>query len=169
MRIESLLRLYPRAWRDRYGEEFVAMLGPRSLNAQQVMDIVFGAVDAWLSADVRHASHALGSVPSGEHRMTLRSMMVCDQSKLRMTTRDGLIGAAVMLAGSAAGSFLGMAARRAGWELTADVLLSLAFMGSLTLSMPFWLTKGQPWKAQIVLIGGLLTFLTIITIAASMI
>jgi hypothetical protein len=167
VRIDTLLRLYPRAWRERYQEEFVAMVGSRPVSAQQVIDIVSGAIDAWLSADVRRASQALGPIPTGARAMTLKSMMVCDQSKLRMTTRDGMIGAAVMLAGSAAGSLLGIAARRAGWTLTADVLLNLAFPGSMMLSMPFWLMKGQPWKAQAAVIGTTLALLMLITIGAS--
>jgi hypothetical protein len=59
-------------------------------------------------------------------------------------------------------SVAGIVARRAGWSVMGEVLLSLAFPGSMTLSMPFWLMKGQPWKAQVVIVGGTLTFLTAI-------
>ena len=97
------------------------MLGPRPLSAQQLIDVVFGAVDAWLSADVRRASHARRPVSPGELPMTLKSMLVCQPSKVRVTTRDGLLGAGVMLGGSALGSLLGVAARRAGWPVTGDV------------------------------------------------
>ena len=168
MRVEPLLRLYPRAWRERYEEEFVAMLGLRALGAQQVIDVVFGAVDAWLSADVRRASHARRPVSPGELPMTLKSMLVCQPSKVRVTTRDGLVGASVMLAGSALGSLLGVMARRAGWPLTGEALLSTAFFASLTLSMPFWLTKGQPWKAQAVILGTTLVILAVSSVVASM-
>ena len=144
------------------------MLGPRALSAQQVIDVVFGAVDAWLSADVRHASHARRPVSQGELPLTLRSMLVCQPSRVRVTTRDGLLGAGVMIAGSALGSLLGVVARRAGWPVTGDVLLNTAFLGSLTLSMPFWLTKGQPWKAQAVILGTTLVILAVSTVAASM-
>ena len=48
---------------------------------------------------------------------------------------------------------LGPLARRGGWPVTGDVLMNVAFMGTLTLSMPFWLMKGQPWKAQAVIVG----------------
>ena len=57
----------------------------------------------------------------------LQSMAVCDQSKLRMTTRDGLIGGAVMIIGATAGVLLAIAARRAGWMVTAEILLNFAF------------------------------------------
>ena len=43
-----LLRLYPAAWRDRYGEEFAALLEERPLSPFDVLDIAFGAFDARL-------------------------------------------------------------------------------------------------------------------------
>jgi hypothetical protein len=39
-------------------------------------------------------------------------------------------------------------------------------MFALVLSMPFWLLKGQPWRAQVVLIGGILLVLTAIAYVA---
>lgn len=47
MKPESLLRLYPRAWRERYGEEFLAMVGHRPLNRHESLDIVGAAVVEW--------------------------------------------------------------------------------------------------------------------------
>jgi hypothetical protein len=72
---ERLLRLYLRAWRERYGEEFLATVGHGSLHLQQVIDIVSGAIDAWLSADVRRATRAGGIAPDGGGRMMLKSLM----------------------------------------------------------------------------------------------
>lgn len=46
---ECLLRLYPRAWRERYGDELLALVGRGALRPQEVIDIVSGAIDAWLS------------------------------------------------------------------------------------------------------------------------
>jgi hypothetical protein len=43
-----LVRLYPRAWRERYEEEFAAMLEQRPASLLDVLDIVFGALDARL-------------------------------------------------------------------------------------------------------------------------
>ena len=43
-----LVRLYPRAWRDRYEEEFVAMLEQGPMSIRDLFDITLGAVDAWL-------------------------------------------------------------------------------------------------------------------------
>ena len=42
----AALRLYPRAWRERYGEEFVAMLETGGVGVVDVFDIVRGALRA---------------------------------------------------------------------------------------------------------------------------
>lgn len=65
MTSDRLLRLYPRAWRERYGEEFVATVGKGRLHVQQVIDIVSGAIDAWLSAEVRNATRVAGAAATG--------------------------------------------------------------------------------------------------------
>jgi hypothetical protein len=162
VRLPHLLRLYPRAWRDRYGEEFLATVGHDRLHPQQVIDIVSGAIDAWLSADVRRATTATRVAPSGGGPMTLKSLMVCDQKQVRYTTRDSLTGAGVLLVASVLFTLLGVAARRRGLLVTGEVLTSVAFPGSLTLSMPFWVMKGQSWKAQFVIVGGTLVLLVMI-------
>jgi hypothetical protein len=164
---ERLLHLYPRAWRQRYGEEFLATAGSEALSLQQMIDIVSGAIDAWLSADVRRATKAYRVAPSGGDPMTLRSIVVCEGINRRYTTRDSLIGAGVMLGATLVLVVVGVAARRGGWPVTGEFLTSLAFPVSLTLSMPFWVMKGQPWKAQAVIVGATLAFLVAIGFLAS--
>jgi hypothetical protein len=50
-----LVRLYPAAWRGRYGEEFAALLEERPLGPFDVVDIVLGALDAHLRLHGRGA------------------------------------------------------------------------------------------------------------------
>ena len=95
--------------------------------------------------------------------MTNALRAACGSTKLRYTKRDALIGAGVMLLTTLVCSVLGVVARRNGSILTSQMLLSLAFPGSTMLSMPFWLLKGQPWRAQAVLIVGTMAFLMLIT------
>jgi len=156
---DRLLRLYPRAWRDRYGDEFLATVGPARLSVQQVVDIVSGAIDAWLSADVRRATATVQVASSGGRPTMLQTLIACEQRSARYTKRDSLIGAGVMIGVTLVFTIAGTAARRGGWPVTGDVLMNVAFMGSLTLSMPFWLMKGQPWKAQAVIVGTTLILL----------
>ena len=155
---ERLLRLYPRAWRDRYGEEFLATVGPGPLGLQQAIDIVCGAIDAWLSPDVRRATAAA----SGGGSMTTKTWTMCERTPMRYGVRDGLMAAAVMIAVTAIVTTLGGALTSRGWPETGGALRNFGFLGSLALSMPFWITKGQPWKAQAVIVGGMIAFLVAI-------
>src|SRR5688572_19490863 len=49
MKPTTLLRLYPRAWRQRYGEEFIALLEKEGTGKNVVMNVMAGAFDAWVS------------------------------------------------------------------------------------------------------------------------
>jgi hypothetical protein len=157
MKASRLLGLYPHAWRDRYGDEFLELAGDRPLTLQQVIDIIFGAIDAWLSADVRRAATSGGT-------MTTKATWLCQGTTTRYTRRDGLIGAAVMIASSLVIVLIGTLLKQAGFDKLAETLFSLGFLVSFTASMPFWLTKGQPWKAQAVITGGTIAFLIVIAI-----
>jgi hypothetical protein len=44
--VRRLVRLYPRLWRDRYGEEFTALLAGSPRTWRTAADIVLGALDA---------------------------------------------------------------------------------------------------------------------------
>ena len=160
MTAERLLHFYPRAWRDRYGDEFLTTAGPGRLSLQQVIDIASGAIDAWLSRDVRNATRAISTATSGGRTMTVRTM-ICRRSDARYTTRDGLIGAGVMLAGTIGLVVMARVLRRAGWPAAGEMARSLAFPVAMSISMPFWLMKGQPWKAQVVIVGGTVAFLVV--------
>ena len=48
MRVNALLRLYPPAWRARYGDEMQAVLEERPLGRRDRLDLLRGAIDAWL-------------------------------------------------------------------------------------------------------------------------
>lgn len=166
MKAGRLTRLYPRAWRERYGDEFLATTGPGTLSTQQVVDIVSGAIDAWLSADVRSATRAATAAAAGGTTMNVRAM-ICRTSNARYTTRDSLIGAAVMIALTAIFALTGNAVARGGWTVTGEMLKTLSFSVPFSLSMPFWLMKGQPWKAQVVILGGTAAFLIVIGYVAA--
>ena len=48
--VVRLLRLYPRAWRERYGDEFAALLEAHPASVTTIVDVVTGAVTARLRA-----------------------------------------------------------------------------------------------------------------------
>jgi hypothetical protein len=52
--LRGMVRLYPRAWRERYEEEFGALLEERPASVLDLYDVALGAVDAWLFPQVVH-------------------------------------------------------------------------------------------------------------------
>jgi hypothetical protein len=78
-----LVRLYPAAWRERYGEEFLALLEERPVGPFDVADVVLGALDARLR---------LGRANAGERR-TGRFLM-----SLRIGGIAALVGAGLAAA-----------------------------------------------------------------------
>jgi hypothetical protein len=50
--LKRMVRLYPRVWRERYEEEFGALLEERHASVLDVCDVALGALDAWLFPQV---------------------------------------------------------------------------------------------------------------------
>lgn len=96
----------------------------------------------------------------------LNSLLVCER-KGQVTTRDALFGAGVMVGASLLFMMLGIGARRLGSPVIADALADRSFFGALTLSMPFWLMKGQPRTVQTVVVGVTLLSLVALSYLAS--
>src|SRR5215472_17870162 len=125
MHAKQMLRWYPAGWRQRYGDEFEALLGDRSLSATETFDVFCGAIDAWLSADVRRQTIGSAAAPAGGP-MLLRAL-ACDRHATGVTPRDGLVGAAVMIALTIAFKLTINAAMRLGYPAAADALAELTF------------------------------------------
>ncbi len=51
--MSRLVRLYPKAWRDRYEEEFLTLLAERPPTFVDLLDTVRGAIDAHLNPQAR--------------------------------------------------------------------------------------------------------------------
>jgi len=54
--MKPLVYLYPRAWRARYGEEFLALLDEQPATPRVAVDLIWGAVDAHLRLQTPPAS-----------------------------------------------------------------------------------------------------------------
>jgi hypothetical protein len=57
-----LVRLYPRAWRERYEEEFIALIEERPASLFDLHDIALGALDAWLRPQVASERRVRGMI-----------------------------------------------------------------------------------------------------------
>ncbi len=67
--MSSLLRLYPQAWRERYGDELVALLQDRPASMADHLDLIRGALDARLHPQVRGAA----AIPDKEFPVNQRA------------------------------------------------------------------------------------------------
>lgn len=59
--VRLILRLYPSGWRERYGEEYAAVLEQHRLDPRTLLDVAYGALDARLAGTIgrdarRHAA-----------------------------------------------------------------------------------------------------------------
>ena len=51
-----LIKLYPARWRERYGDEFEALLESQPFSIGLLVDVLFGAIDARVRPQVMAAS-----------------------------------------------------------------------------------------------------------------
>ena len=73
-----LLRLYPAAWRERYGEEFGAVLASQRVSVGLVLDVIGGAIDARLYPQVfTQSEHSEAKQIQGGDTMTLAMLQRC--------------------------------------------------------------------------------------------
>jgi hypothetical protein len=160
MRADRLLRLYPRAWRDRYSDEFLALVGPDRLRARQVVDISMGAIDAWLSSDVRRsAAGASATANGGGAMLTMMKAAACGGAKYRMTSRDVVISTTIMLGGSLLMAVAAMWISWTGHPGLGGAVANLGFPLSVTASMHFLYMKTYPARVRVVVLGTMLVIL----------
>ena len=92
----GLLRLYPRAFRDRYGDEMVLLLGDQLRDARAVAGIG-GVVATWVRTLVDLASSAVGEHLRKDRTMA-QSLTSFEPSRaMRLLGLIGIIGAALLL------------------------------------------------------------------------
>ena len=85
--MSASLRLYPQAWRERYGDELVALLEERPASLLDHLDLIRGALDARLHPQVRGS----GATPGKESSVNQRILAI-------MAAAGGVVWAAGLAA-----------------------------------------------------------------------
>jgi len=80
------------------------------------------------------------------------------------TTRDSLLGAAIVIGVSLAGVVVSNALEGRGYAAAGEAVALFCTTGGLLISMPFWLTKKQSARAQAVVVGVPLVLLAAIAV-----
>ncbi len=118
--IAMVLRLYPARWRDRYGDEFAAVLEERPLGPFDVADVLLGALDANL--------HLRGLGAASQHGKGFAM-------SLRIGGYAAVLGGALWLAalaGNAINDGAESGAPFIGWVLVAATILTLVALVGLS-------------------------------------
>jgi len=158
--MKILLRLYPKAWRNLYGEEFAGILATQRLSPRLLLDIIGGAVDARLQPQVR----------SGKgHVMAMTLLKRCAAGP-GVSARDQKYAAVTMVACSVVfGGLYVLAAHLYRGNELVDALGIMAFPGALVVAMPFTSLKRHSTVSKVVIVGGLLLILAGMSYVASLI
>jgi hypothetical protein len=152
------MRLYPRAWRERYGAEMSAMLEDIPLTLRALLDIVAGAIDARVTTQPVPATQSAS--PSEKEWVMFTNMMRRCAVGPDASPQDKRLGSFVIL-GSSVIFALGyvLAAYLFKGNDLVDALGIMAFPAALLLSMPFTSLKGHSRTSQAAIVGGLLALL----------
>ncbi len=105
----ALLRLYPRAWRERYGTEFVALLEQAGLDRRRTANVVIGA-----------ARERLRSVFIAMFGATARRAMICPSCRtaidrdewFQFWTRSSVLGGSAVRPCASCGSLMRLSSAR---------------------------------------------------------
>jgi hypothetical protein len=153
-----LVRLYPRAWRERYGAEMSAMLEEVPLTLASILDLVAGAIDARLAPHPIPGAQA-ASATDKENAMLTNLIRRCALGP-DVSPQDRWLGSVVMLGLSLmfAVAYVLAAHRYRGNDLV-DALGIMAFPAAMLLAMPFTNLKGHSRTSQAIIVGGLIALL----------
>ena len=149
-----LIRLYPPAWQRRYGRELAELIATQPASFGTAIDLLAGAVDAWLNPQSSTAAAAADAEGAGT--------MVPKMLKLRfaghgsnVARADALKAAAVMIGGTLSLVLaLTWAIARYGKNDYLEAFLAVSWIVPFILSQRYTDLKGRSGRVQAVLIGG---------------
>ena len=96
-----LLRLYPARWRERYGEEFGAVLASQRTSPGLVLDVLAGAIDAHVHPQFRHSdSEQIVQNKSGDDTMTLAMLQRCAAGGPKLSSSERRIASWLAISSS---------------------------------------------------------------------
>lgn len=162
-----LIRLYPPAWRRRYGRELAELIATQPASFGTAIDLVAGAVDAWFNPQSSTAATAADAKGAGT--MLPRMLQLrCAGHGPNVTAADTRKAALVMLGGTLALVLALMWGRvRYGGGPYFDSLLAVSWLVPTVLSQRYTSLKGRSNRVQAVLIGGQAVIVIAIALAAA--
>ena len=149
-----LIRLYPPAWRRRYGRELAELMATQPASFGTAIDPVAGAIDAWLnpqSSTAATAADAKGAGAMVPKMLQLRcagygpNVTAVDSRKAASVTIGGTLTLVVALTWAMAGN---------GSNPYLESLLAVSWLVPTLFGQRYTSLKGRPGRVQAVLIAG---------------
>jgi hypothetical protein len=147
-----LLQLYPARWRERYGEEFGAVLASQHASLGLVLDVLGGAIDAHLHPQIQHSD---SKQIRGDDTMTLEMLQRCAAGGPKLSPHDQRIASLFMILSGLVMASLYMGLTKIYPAAPAVQAFFYASFPSLALvyGQTAYLRK-RPWLTQVFILGG---------------
>lgn len=161
-----LIKLYPPAWRRRYGRELAELILTQPTSFATAIDLIAGAVDAWLNPQSSTASKAAD--PKGAHSMVFKMLQLrCAGGQPTISAADHVKAAAVTIGGTLALVLpLSWAIVRYGKDPYLVAFITVSWLVPYLLSQRYTTLKARSGRVQAVLIGGPAAIVIAIVLAA---
>ena len=159
-----LLALYPPRWRRRYGDELRALIGAQPFSVHAVVDLIAGAIDAWLEPQKIPMQPAPAVGEKGGTMIGSMMKLGCAASTGRVSREDAWKSAAVNLGGTLLLTALWMVLhiRRLGDRTYVDAFSAMVFLVPYLFSLCYTSLKERSLRTQSIFIGGTIVMLTLI-------
>ena len=152
-----LLRLYPARWRERYGEEFSAVLASQQASVGVVLDVVAGAIDAHLYPQIHRSQIQQSDSISikGDDTMTFAMLQRCAAGGPKVSREDRCVAAlyAIVSALVIAALYLGLTKIYRGAPAVQALLYASFPFTALVEEQTAYLRK-RSWLTQAFLMSG---------------
>jgi hypothetical protein len=162
-----LIKLYPPAWRRRYGRELAELIATQPASFGTAVDLVAAALDAWINPQSSTAAAATDAKGAGA--MVPRMLQLkCAGYGPDVTKADHLKAAAMVIGGSLSAALAyTWATARYGKDPYVESLFLVSWLVFFAFSQHFTTVKGRPVFVQAVLIGGQAAVVVAIALAAA--
>jgi hypothetical protein len=159
-----LVKLYPPAWRRRYGQELAELLATQPASLGTTIDLIAGAIDAWISPQ------SSTSEPSGGGTMLAKALQLgCIGHGPKITHADVWKSVAVTLGGTLALTSAWVWVNRRydhnpNIDPYIDALGFMAYLIPILLSLRYTSLKGRSTRVQAVFMLGMTAILLSISL-----
>jgi hypothetical protein len=150
-----LLALYPPRWRRRYGDEFRALLASQRFSIHAMVDLIAGAIDAWLEPQRIRTPEPVTTGPK-EGETMIGTMVKLGCARGSVAPEDVRKSLAVNIGGTLLLTFVWMMLLlRLENRTYVDAFFPLAFLVPYLVSLRYSSLKGRSLATQSIFIGGM--------------